>query len=673
MRREKIATIGISFVMIFNLIIIVGMGPRVSAPSFLYVGGVGGGNFTKIQWAIDNASSGDTVFVFNGTYYENVVINKTINLIGENRSSTIIDGGINGNTVIIENDWVNVSYFTITNSGSFPTDAGIKVMSNYNTINHNNISSNLWYGITLDSSNWNNINYNNIFSNEYGVDIIFSSNFNTLLGNVIYSNNRYNIRIRESENCIFNNNSLDGNGFVFAGDFIHWNSHDISVSNEVNGKPLLFWKNKTSGSISMNYGQIILANCSNVIIKDQLLNNCSIGIQLGYSFDNQILNCTSFSNTRYGVSLYQSDGNLIKYNNLSYNNKGIFSSVSNNNDIIQNNIHNNDFGIEVIYSDNNCIENNTIDNNANGIYLHEANANDISLNEISENSLGIHLFVMTNYNNITYNKISNNSDGIILFGSSGNRIFHNTIQNNTNQADDDRADNPWDNGYPHGGNFWSDYNGIDDFKGPYQDIPGSDGIGDTPYIIDADSQDNYPLMEPNINRTFENYTILKQGWNLISIPLIQEKQNLSTVLQMIEGYYDAVQWYDINNPSDPWKHNKIDKLFGNDLLKLNETMSFWIHIKQPGDTLYLYNGTQPSVNQTIEIRPGWNMVGYPALVNYNRSEGLNNLEFGIDVDTIQWYNASTKTWHFMEPDDNFILGKGYWIHSKVAKVWDVPL
>ena len=47
----------------------------------LYVGGSGPGNYTKIQDAIDNASDGDTVFVYNGTYYENVVINKSIDLI----------------------------------------------------------------------------------------------------------------------------------------------------------------------------------------------------------------------------------------------------------------------------------------------------------------------------------------------------------------------------------------------------------------------------------------------------------------------------------------------------------------------------------------------------------------------------------------------------------------
>ncbi len=55
--------------------------------------------------------------------------------------------------------------------------------------------------------------------------------------------------------------------------------------------------------------------------------------------------------------------------------------------------------------------------------------------------------------------------------------------------------NIWDDGYPSGGNYWSDYNGTDLFSGPHQNETGSDGIGDTPYLIRFDSQDNYPLMK----------------------------------------------------------------------------------------------------------------------------------------------------------------------------------
>jgi outer membrane protein assembly factor BamB len=170
-----------------------------------------------------------------------------------------------------------------------------------------------------------------------------------------------------------------------------------------------------------------------------------------------------------------------------------------------------------------------------------------------------------------------------------------------------------------------------------------------------------------------NYTTLKQGWNLISVPWVQTDDNLDNVLGSITGYYNAVQRYETQDVNKKWKHNKLGKPFGNDLSLLNETMGFWIYITLPGDTVFLYNGTPPSVNQTIQLYKGWNQVGFPSLASYNRTVGLNNLDFGTHVDSVQWYNATSKTWHFVESDDYFVPGRGYFIHSKVKIAWDVPL
>ncbi|MEE9115678.1 MAG: NosD domain-containing protein, partial [Thermoplasmata archaeon] len=86
--------------------------------------------------------------------------------------------------------------------------------------------------------------------------------------------------------------------------------------------------------------------------------------------------------------------------------------------------------------------------------------------------------------------------GIYLEFSEWNRIYHNRLIGNTMQAYDSSDTNQWDNGYPSGGNYWSDYAGYDVFSGLNQDTPGSDGLGDTPYVIDSDSIDRYPLMTP---------------------------------------------------------------------------------------------------------------------------------------------------------------------------------
>jgi outer membrane protein assembly factor BamB len=171
----------------------------------------------------------------------------------------------------------------------------------------------------------------------------------------------------------------------------------------------------------------------------------------------------------------------------------------------------------------------------------------------------------------------------------------------------------------------------------------------------------------------ENYTVLKEGWNLISVPWVQSDGSLTSVLDSLSGKYNAVQRYETWDMNKKWKHYRIGKSFGNDLAELNETMGFWIYVTQPGDTNFVYNGTQPSVNQTIQLYQGWNQVGYPSLTSYNRTVGLNNLTFGTHVDAIQWFNATTKTWHFVNQDDYFVPGRGYWFHSLVEMEWEVPL
>ena len=147
----------------------------------LYVGGSGPGNYSKIQDAIDNASDGDTVFVYNGTYFENLIVDKSINLIGEDRDTTVIDGNYSYEPGIkIKANKTKITKFTIQNSGINTSMAGIMVWSNHSTIISNNISSHYKYGngiILRENSNNNIIKENNISTNIHG--IIFSySNYN---------------------------------------------------------------------------------------------------------------------------------------------------------------------------------------------------------------------------------------------------------------------------------------------------------------------------------------------------------------------------------------------------------------------------------------------------------------------------------------------------------------
>jgi hypothetical protein len=135
-----------------------------------------------------------------------------------------------------------------------------------------------------------------------------------------------------------------------------------------------------------------------------------------------------------------------------------------------------------------------------------------------------------------------------------------------------------------------------------------------------------------------------------------------------------VQWYNVSDNSDPWKHSSIKKSsLLNDLDDINHMIGFWIHITQPGGVLFQYSGIQPTSKQTITLYPGWNLVGYPSLTNYNRTQGLNNITFGTDVDSIWAYDAATQKWEEIGELDYFEIGRGYWVHSKVEKTWEMPL
>ncbi len=101
--------------------------PQNALAAALYVGGTGPGNHTLIQDAIDAASPLDSIYVYSGTYYEHLTIPKRLSLIGEDETTTIIDGGGTGRVVRISGDGVVLTGFTVRNSGTGGGDRGISL------------------------------------------------------------------------------------------------------------------------------------------------------------------------------------------------------------------------------------------------------------------------------------------------------------------------------------------------------------------------------------------------------------------------------------------------------------------------------------------------------------------------------------------------------------------
>ncbi len=202
----------------------------------LYVGGNGPGNYTKIQDAINDANNSDTVFVYNGTYYERVNVQKSIQLIGEKRETTIVDAGEYSSPISLSAPGITVNGFTVRNSGVIgDNDGGIRI-KNYGGGNSNNniitgnimvnnrdgifaigtdgnlIADNIFLenrhiGIYFQSSNDENKIYNNTFHNLTSSAIyLFSCHHNEICDNDFYNLTGAGVSFCESvDNYVYSN------------------------------------------------------------------------------------------------------------------------------------------------------------------------------------------------------------------------------------------------------------------------------------------------------------------------------------------------------------------------------------------------------------------------------------------------------------------------------------
>lgn len=175
--------------------------------SVIYVGGTGLGNHSSIQSALLTAPIGSVIFVYNGTYYEHLIIEKSIHLIGENKDTTIIDGNGGSFVVTLAADHITLSDFTITNSQKKFPFAGIYVTSDFNTISDTILIDN-YYGMQLGYSAGGNLIVNNsIFQNrQCGIYFNHASN-NRLIGNVVSDHpvNGFGLYEFSNNNVIVNN------------------------------------------------------------------------------------------------------------------------------------------------------------------------------------------------------------------------------------------------------------------------------------------------------------------------------------------------------------------------------------------------------------------------------------------------------------------------------------
>jgi parallel beta-helix repeat protein len=264
---------------------------------------------------------------------------------------------------------------------------------------------------------------------------------------------------------------------------------------------------------------------NNVTIENVNINTFNVGIHVSYSTDITVSD-NGITNNTCGISLSGYSNNTISGNTIANNAHGIYLGGYSNNTVFGNTVTNNGLGIYLVNSSNNTISGNTVTKNEQGIHLtSHADDNTVSGNVIAGNGDGIYFYYSTS-NDVYENVIVDNACGVKLgWISDSNVFFHNDFANNTQQVIIDRYvwganDNIWDASFPSGGNYWSDYLTLY----PNATEIDSSGIGDTPYTIDYNNQDRYPLAEPYIIPEFPNTLLLTITLTTITLTALLLRQ-----------------------------------------------------------------------------------------------------------------------------------------------------
>lgn len=427
--------------------------------------------FQTIQDAVDNATGGDTVRVFNGTYLENVLVNVTVSLIGNGSANTTIDGSSAGNVVLISASFTNISGFSVTNG-----ENGIKIESDNNQIFENNCSTNDDYGLYLRRSDWNIVENNTCTSNgRDGMYLDFSHN-NSLSRNSCNWNSFNGIRIMASVDNRFTENHCD---------------HNTVTGIEITDSESLIIENNIC---LYNQRGINVQTSSGNEISQNNCNNNSFGINLMNSDDNIIANNSCWNNTNNGIGLEGSDDSTLFNNTCSENDSdGISLDSSSKNNIKSNKCFSNELqGIDIqMDSDENNITQNSCFGNSLGIFIDDSEKNYISNNTCFSNTdqgIGISGINNTIDNNTCYG----NSEGILLHEADDNKIINNNCTGNVigilvrersenSSAHNNLIENNTDYGIDASDNFGFTFNATDNWwgnnSGPYHPTLNPTGTG----------------------------------------------------------------------------------------------------------------------------------------------------------------------------------------------------
>ncbi len=354
----------------------------------------------------------------------------------------------------------------------------------------NNTCSNNYRGIYLVYSGSSTVANNTCSNNNYrGIYLDYSGN-STVTKNTCSNNNNYGIRFYVSGSSTVANNTFTNCGLRIREETIDAYLSYTVENNCVNGKKLGYYPNLDSTIIAEPvYGQLILVNCTNVTVRDQIINSATIGLFLYSCTSSVIINNTCSNNNYWGIYLYDSGSSTIANNTCN----------------------NNGYGIRLSFSGSSTIANNTCsNNNGHGIYLGASGSSTVTNNTCKNNNRESIYLDNSDFCVVTYNLLQEN-EGYGVYSSiasDNNLIHHNTFEDNnlggTSQAFDEGANNFWYDTETQEGNYWSDWSGTGSYS-----IAGFAG-----------SEDLYPLDEPAEYSTDENPLNFTFTLLMLVVPLI---------------------------------------------------------------------------------------------------------------------------------------------------------
>ena len=401
-----------------------------------------------------NITTHDNVtYTFTGNNYLPIVVNRSNIIINGNGYTLQSEGSRTGfNCTSQVTDIYNV---TIKNTNIKDFYEGIYLLSSSNdTISGNNITSNSGAGVICLSSNYDSVSRNNITNNaQQGLCFSYSS-YNNVSGNVFVDDGLW---------------TADSHG-------------NIVTSNTVNGKPLIYLENASNQTV-IQAGQVVLVNCNHIRVQNLNLSHTTSGLQLWNTNNTLISDNDAIANNIQGVLLSSCFNDTVSGNNITNSVNGIDWEGGSKDTVFGNNVANNYDGIYLVFSSNNTVSGNSMTSNSDGVYLVGVSNSTISGNKVTQSS----------------------SDGVFIRDSSNNTFFHNNFINNAQQVKSDGSPNKWDNEYPSGGNYWSDYR----TRYPSASENDNSGVWNTSYVIDSNNTDRYPLMGP-----FETFGV--GTWNAVA-------------------------------------------------------------------------------------------------------------------------------------------------------------